>query len=199
MSWPNRITVFRLLLVTPFILLLLNAAENPAYRYGALALAAVMGICDAVDGIVARRTGSVTKIGSILDPLADYAMTISALITLSIPGILSSTDRDLRLPLWVTVTLVSRDVFMLVGMAIVYFLAGFFQGLPSLTGKAATVLQFLMVVAMIASPDLLAVAPGVVWPALYTLWGVTVALGIISWLGYVRTGSKLLTAGNHSK
>jgi cardiolipin synthase (CMP-forming) len=198
MSWPNRITVFRLLLVAPFILLLLNAAEAPAYRYGALALAVVMGICDAVDGIVARRMGAVSRIGSILDPLADYAMTISALIVLSIPGILS-TDRDLRLPLWVTVTMVSRDVFMLFGMAIVYFLAGFFQGLPSLTGKAATVLQFIMVVTMIASPDLLEAAPTAVWPALYTLWGVTVVLGVISWLGYVRTGSKLLTAGNHSK
>jgi cardiolipin synthase len=201
MSWPNRITVFRLLLVTPFILLLLNAADSSAYRYGALALAAIMGICDAVDGIVARRTGTVTKIGSILDPLADYAMTISALITLSIPGVLSTDHdlRDLRLPYWVSVTLVSRDVFMLMGMAIVYFLAGFFQGRPSLTGKAATVLQFIMIVAMIAAPDLLPLAPNVVWPALYGLWGLTVALGIISWLGYIRMGSKLLTAGNHSK
>jgi cardiolipin synthase (CMP-forming) len=196
MSWPNRITVFRLLLVTPFILLLLNAADSPVYRYGALALAIIIGICDAVDGIVARRTGTVTKIGSILDPLADYAMMISALITLSIPGVLS-TDHDLRLPLWVSVTLVSRDVFMLVGMVIVYFLAGFFQGLPSITGKAATVLQFGVIVVMILSPDLVQAAPGTFWPVLQGLWGVTVVLGVVSWLGYVRMGSKLLTSGNH--
>jgi cardiolipin synthase (CMP-forming) len=196
MSWPNRITVFRLLLVTPFILLLLNAAENPGYRYGALALALVIGICDAADGIIARRTGSVTRIGSILDPLADYALMISALVTMSLPDVLSK-DPPLRLPYWVSVTLVARDVFMLVGMMVVYFLAGFFQGLPSLTGKAATVAQFLMVVAMCAAPDVLPLAPQVVWPILYALWGATVALGVISWLGYVRTGSKLLTAGNH--
>jgi phosphatidylglycerophosphate synthase len=196
MSWPNRITVFRLLLVTPFILLLLQAADSPMYRYGAMTLALVMGIGDAVDGILARRLGAVSKIGSILDPLADYALTISALITMSIPGVLS-TDPDVRLPYWVSVTLVARAVFMLVGMAIVYFMSGFFQGLPSLTGKAATVLQFTLVVLMCLVPDLLPLAPDTVHAGLNALWIATVVLGVASWLGYIRTGSKLLTAGNH--
>ena len=196
MSWPNRITMFRLLLVPPFILLLLDGAESPVYRYGALALAVTMGVCDAVDGILARRTGTVTKVGSVLDPVADYAFTIAALITMSIPGVLS-TNPEVRLPYWVSVTLVSRAVFMLFGMAILYFLSGFFQGLPSITGKAATVMQVVMVVAMCVAPDLLPLAPAVVWTALKILWGVTVALGVLSWLGYIRTGSKLLTAGNN--
>jgi phosphatidylglycerophosphate synthase len=196
MSWPNRITVFRLLLVTPFILLLLQAADSPMYRYGAMALALVMGIGDAVDGILARRLGAVSKIGSILDPLADYALTISALVTMSIPGVLSA-DPDVRLPYWVSVTLVARAVFMLVGMAIVYFMSGFFQGLPSLTGKAATVLQFTLVVLMCLVPDLLPLAPDAVHAGLSALWIATVVLGVASWLGYIRTGSKLLTAGNH--
>jgi len=197
MSWPNRITIFRLLLVTPFILLLLNAAENPAYRYGALGLAMVMGILDAVDGILARRTGTVTRIGSLLDPLADYALMISALVTMTVPGVLS-TDPEVHLPYWVSVTLVSRDVFMLAGAIIIFLLAGFYQGLPSATGKAATVMQFITVAVMCLAPDLLALSPGVVWPLLYTLWAVTVALGVVSWLGYVRMGSKLLAAGNHT-
>ena len=99
MSWPNRITVLRLLLVTPFILLLLDAADGPLYRYGALALALFVGLCDAADGIIARRTGTVTKIGSLLDPLADYAFMISALSILSMRGILSENP-DIRLPYW---------------------------------------------------------------------------------------------------
>jgi cardiolipin synthase (CMP-forming) len=197
MSWPNRITVLRLLLVPPFIILLLGAADDWRYRYGALGLALVMGLCDAVDGFLARRMGAVTRIGSILDPLADYALMISALITLSIPGVLSA-DPEVRLPLWVSVTLVSRDVFMLVGMAVIYFVAGFFQGLPSLTGKAATVMQLVMVLAMIASPDLVRLSPDVMGWVLHSLWGLTVVLGVISWLGYIRTGSKLLTAGSHA-
>ncbi len=197
MSWPNRITVLRLLLVTPFIILLLHATEHRGYRYAALGLALALGIADAADGILARRTGTVTKIGSILDPVADYALMISALITLSIPGVLSD-DPEVRLPYWVSVTLVSRAVFVLGGMAIVFLLSGFFQGLPSATGKAATVMQFVTVVVTCASPDLLRLGD-TVWYFLYGVWGVTVALGVISWLGYIRTGSKLLAAGGHTE
>ena len=197
MSWPNRITVLRLLLVTPFIILLLHATEHRGYRYAALGLALALGIADAADGIPARRTGTVTKIGSILDPVADYALMISALITLSIPGVLSE-DPEVRLPYWVSVTLVSRAVFVLGGMAIVFLLSGFFQGLPSAAGKAATVMQFVTVVVTCASPDLLRLGD-TVWYFLYGVWGVTVALGVISWLGYIRTGSKLLAAGGHTE
>jgi len=198
MSWPNRITLLRLLMVTPFILLLLNSSEGWGYRYGALGLAVLMGIADAVDGIVARRTGTVTRIGSLLDPLADYALTISALVTLSVPGVLSD-DPSLRLPYWVSVTLVSRALFMLVGTVVVYLLSGFFQGLPSASGKGATVLQFVIIVLACASPDLARVVPRVLPWVLNAVWGVTVALGILSWLGYIRTGSKLLATGNHSR
>jgi cardiolipin synthase len=198
MSWPNRITVLRLLLVTPFILLLLDAKENPGYRYAALALVVLLGVGDAVDGIVARRTGAVTRIGSVLDPLADYALMISALVTMTFPGVLSA-DPEVHLPNWVTVILVSRAVFMLVGMGILYLLAGFFQGLPSASGKAATVMQFMTVAVMCVAEDLITLSPHVVWCILYALWGLTVLFGVISWLGYIRMGSKLLTAGGHHK
>jgi phosphatidylglycerophosphate synthase len=198
MSWPNRITVLRILLVTPFIILLLYASGGWEYRYGAMALAILMGIGDAADGILARRMGMVTRAGSILDPLADHALMISALITMTVPGVLSTEDPTLHLPLWVSVTLVSRALFMLVGMAVLYHLSGFFQGLPSFGGKAAMVLQFAIVIAMCAAPDFVTAAPDIAWPCLYALWGTTVALGVISWLGYVRMGSKLLTAGGHS-
>jgi len=164
MSWPNRITVLRLLLVTPFILLLVNAASSPAYRYGAM---------------------------------AHYALMISALVTMSIPGILSSDPAVPPLPLWVSVTLVSRDVFMLFGASIIFLLAGVFQGLPSATGKAATVMQFVTVVVMCAAPDLVPLAPEAVGVGFNILWGLTVALGVLSWLGYIRMGSRLLTAGGH--
>lgn len=198
MSWPNRITVLRLLLVPPFILLLLQAREHWGYRYGALGLALALGIADAADGILARRTGTVTKIGSILDPVADYALMISALVTLSIRGV-PFENSEVRLPYWVSVTLVSRAVFMLGGMAIVFLLSGFFQGMPSATGKAATVMQFVTVVVTCASPDLLVLLGDIVWYFLYGIWVVTVALGVISWLGYIRTGSKMLAAGGHTE
>ncbi len=197
MSWPNRITLLRLLLVPVFILLVLSAAESAAYRYAALGLAVALGVCDAVDGILARRMGAVTRIGSILDPLADKALMISAIVLLSFEGILSTEHPSLRLPYWVSVTIVSRDLFILVGTGIIFFLAGLFQALPSASGKAATVVQFIMIAAMLASPDLVRWFPSATWYGLYGIWGVTVLLGVISWLGYLRTGSKLLSAGGH--
>ncbi|MBM4017353.1 MAG: hypothetical protein FJ288_03350 [Planctomycetes bacterium] len=198
MSWPNRITILRLLLVTPFVLLLLDAAESPAYRYGAMALAVLVGALDAADGILARRIGAVTRIGSILDPLADYAFMISALAILSMKGVLSA-EADVRLPYWVSVTLIARALFMLVGSVILHLLTGFCQGMPTVAGKAATVLQFIVVASMCAAPDFLALLPRAVPVLLHVLWGATVLLGVVSWLGYVRTGSKILTAGGHGE
>ncbi len=197
MSWPNRITITRLLMVPVFVLLLLNARSHWGYRYGALGLALAIGLADAADGILARRTGQVTRVGSILDPLADYAFGISAMVTLSIPGVLSA-EPDLGLPYWVSVTLVSRALIMLGGAVVIYFVCGPFQGLPSVSGKGATIMQFATVVATCAAPDLLGFLGRPAWYVLYGIWGLTVTLAILSLIGYIRTGSKLLTAGGQT-
>ena len=194
MSWPNRITVLRLLLVPVFILLVLSAAESSTYRYAAMGLAALIGICDSADGILARRTGKVTPIGSILDPLADKALMVSALVILSIPGILSPEHSELCLPYWVSVPLVSRDLVILAGVVVLFLLTGVFQVTPSTSGKAATVMEFVTIVLTLGAPDLVGWFPTAAHYALLVVWGVTVALGVLSWLGYIRTGSKLLTA-----
>ena len=193
MSWPNRITVFRLLLVTPFILLLLYASQSPGCRYGAIGVMILIGVLDAADGIIARRTGTVTKIGSVLDPLADKALMITALVAMTFPGVLSE-DRSIRLPFWVSITLVSRDLFILVGAMVVYHLVGFCQGVPSITGKASTIMQFIMLVLTCAAPEH-GWYSSAMQAALYTVWIITVVLGIFSWIGYIRIGSKILTTG----
>jgi len=197
MSWPNRITIARLLMVPVFVMLLLQARDHWGYRYAAMGLALAIGVADAADGILARRTGAVTRIGSILDPLADYAFGISAMVTLSIPGVLAEGEA-LTLPYWVSVTLVSRALFMLGGAVVLYLVCGLFQGLPSVSGKGATVMQFATVVVTCMAPDLLAWVGPAAWYALYGVWAVTVALAVVSLIGYIRTGSKLLTAGGHA-
>jgi cardiolipin synthase len=193
LSWPNRITVVRLLLVTPFILLLLNASLSPWYRYGALGLAILIGIGDAIDGIVARRTGKVTRIGTVLDPVADKALMISALVCLATKGF--NPDPALQLHWMVAIVLVSREVFMVIGAVVVFILAGMFQALPSFAGKATTVMQFVTIALTITLPDLVEWLPR--QPVLITtwcIWGVTVLLAVISWLGYIRMGSKLVAS-----
>ncbi|MFO8012014.1 MAG: CDP-alcohol phosphatidyltransferase family protein [Phycisphaerae bacterium] len=197
MSWPNRITIARLLMVPVFVMLLLQAREHWACRYGAMGLAVLIGLADAAGGIRARRMGEVTRLGSILDPLADYAFGISAMVTLSIPGVLAEGDA-LTLPYWVSVTLVSRALFMLGGAVVLYLVCGLFQGLPSISGKGATIMQFITVGITCLAPDLLAWVGPAAWHALYGVWGVTVALAVVSLIGYIRTGSKLLAAREQS-
>jgi cardiolipin synthase len=197
LSWPNRITVLRLLMVTPFIILLLNSSDSPAYRYGALGLVVLIGVGDAADGIIARRTGKVTKIGSVLDPLADKALMISALLLLSTARV--APDPATRLPYWVSVTLVSRELFMLIGTAVVFVLAGIFQAVPSPAGKAATVGQFVTIGLAIALPDLNAWMPRAMPIAANVIWGVTVAMALLSWVGYIRMGSKLVASAGSGR
>lgn len=198
LSWPNRITILRLLLVTPFVLLLLSAAEGPWYRYGALALGTLIGIGDAVDGILARRSGNISKLGSVLDPVADKALMLSAIVILAMPDVLHHDQvRDLHLPTWVAVTLVSRDLFILLGALIIYLLTGVIEGMPSVTGKAATVLQFTMLALVVASPDLVLLWPHA-WPiVMHVIWGLTVLVAVVSLLGYIRMGSKLIASHGH--
>ena len=86
LSWPNRITLFRLLLIAPFIVLILNQREwGDSARYGALAVFVIMAVSDFLDGMLARRLNRKTRFGAIPDPLADKALIISAVVLLSLP------------------------------------------------------------------------------------------------------------------
>ncbi len=197
LSWPNRITIGRLLMVPVFILLYLDGADQPVYRYAALGLAAVIGILDAVDGQLARRTGRVSRLGSVLDPLADKSLMIAAFVLLSLPGHLTR-DPDLQplhLPYWASVPIISRELVMVVGAAVVFVVTGRLEGSPSVAGKAATVVQFVTIVVTMLAPELIRWMPAVMPPVLEGVWAVAVALAIVSLLGYVRKAAHWL--GNH--
>ena len=85
LSWPNRISLMRLLLVAPFIVLLMNQQQwGPSARYGALAIFIVMAVSDAIDGMLARRLNQITRLGAILDPLADKVLVICSVVLLSL-------------------------------------------------------------------------------------------------------------------
>lgn len=96
---PNALTVLRLLLVPVFVLFLL--AGGTGWRIAAFAVFAVASFTDLLDGELARRSGRVTDFGKIADPIADKALTGSALITLSALGELSW---------WVTAVIMVREI-----------------------------------------------------------------------------------------
>ncbi len=98
---PNVLSAIRILLIPAFVLLIMDADSRLA---GFLLLAAVVST-DWVDGYVARRTGQVTELGKLLDPLADRLAMAAALITFVVTDLL---------PLWAALVILIRDAVVLV-------------------------------------------------------------------------------------
>jgi len=107
---PNALSAIRILLIPAFVLLILDQGTRLA---GFFLLAAVVST-DWVDGYIARRTGQVTELGKLLDPLADRLAMAAALITFV------ATD---LLPLWAALVILVRDAVVL-GAAIWLALTG---------------------------------------------------------------------------
>jgi len=146
MTLPNKITIGRILLIPVFVWLTLDYIrdyqkdqELEWERVLACAVFAIAAISDAVDGYIARRYHQKSELGTYLDPLADKALLVSALILLSI-RFKDGTPFDL-LPLWFPVLVVSRDLIVLGGCVLIHILAGRVIARPRVVGKCATFFQ----------------------------------------------------------
>ena len=125
----NQLTMLRMLLVPAFVLLMLYG------RFGwALLTFIFAGITDLLDGLAARRTGGQTNLGAWLDPIADKLLIGATFVVLTLPNI----GLVNRLPLWLTITVLSRDVGILLTVAIINLAVGPRTFRPSPLGKVAT-------------------------------------------------------------
>jgi len=127
----NQLTLLRLLLVPVFALCMLYS--RPGW---ALVTFAVAGLTDALDGLIARLTRQQTTIGAWLDPMADKLLLATMFITLTMPDLAPVA----HLPLWLTVLVLSRDIAIVLTVAIVNLAVSHRTFRPSLLGKAATVI-----------------------------------------------------------
>lgn len=125
----NQITLLRMLLIPAFVILVIYSELG-----WALVVFATAGVTDAVDGLIARRAGQKTSLGAWLDPMADKLLLVSAFLVLTVPG-LGLTN---RLPVWLTALVISRDVLIVVTVAIVNLAVGRRTFRPSVFGKIAT-------------------------------------------------------------
>ena len=99
---PNAITIVRILCAPVFLwMLLADAGQDGALRWGAAALFIVAIATDGIDGAIARRNDIVTDLGKLLDPIADKALTGCAFVGLSILG---------ELPWWITIVVLVREL-----------------------------------------------------------------------------------------
>src|SRR4029079_13684190 len=104
------------------------------YRGWALLVFLAAGITDLFDGLIARRTGKKTTLGAWLDPMADKLLLVTMFVMLTLPGIGSAN----RLPLWFTILVLSRDIAIVLTVAVVNLAIGPRTFRPSIFGKIAT-------------------------------------------------------------
>ena len=155
----------------------------------ALAAFVIAGITDGLDGLFARRFHQQSPLGRILDPIADKMMLVTSFVVLSMRGVyLSPVPKHLPVPFWVTITVISRDVFILVGAAAINMVTGFRAFRPSILGKISTVVQIVVVAVVIVAAEI-RVGTGYYLPTLYTT---VFALALLSGIHYAFFVAKLL-------
>jgi cardiolipin synthase (CMP-forming) len=149
LSWPNRITFARILLIPLFVLALIQAREGqPMFRWVALGLLILVCAGDALDGYLARRLHSRSRLGALLDPLADKLLMTSGYVLMA-----TIFWPEPKIPKWVAVIVISRDVLMAIFyFALVALGTGFRQITPSFLGKLCTTLQMSTLVAVVSAP-----------------------------------------------
>jgi cardiolipin synthase len=134
----NQLTILRMLLIPAFVILLLYG-----YRGWALLTFVAAGATDLLDGLIARMTGQKTDLGAWLDPMADKLLLVTMFIMLTLPDLGSAN----RLPLWFTVLVISRDVAIVLTVAVINLAVGPRTFRPSIFGKLATATYILTGVA----------------------------------------------------
>ncbi|MFH1189963.1 MAG: CDP-alcohol phosphatidyltransferase family protein [Candidatus Omnitrophota bacterium] len=173
----NKISIVRIILIPFFI---------TAVAYSKLDLALLVFISavisDGADGFIARALKQQTQLGTILDPIADKLLLMSAYICLSM---VHSIPPHLRLPPYVPIIVISRDVIIVIGSIIVYVVKGDIKISPSPLGKITTFFQMIAIVCILAQYD-----------RSFIVWNTAIVLTVVSGLDYVMKGSRLLSENN---
>ena len=174
----NQLTLLRMLLIPALVILVVYGLNG-----WALVVLVGAGLTDALDGILARWWGQRTTLGALLDPMADKLLLISTFVVLTIP----SLDLPNRLPIWLTVLVISRDVIIVVTVAIVNLSIGRRTFKPTLLGKLAT-LVYLLTATVTMFFNWLGRSSVLVDVAIYAALAIT----LVSGLHYIAHASRVL-------
>lgn len=182
---PNLLTVFRMVLIPIFVSLLFYQKF-----WWALAVFIIAGVTDCLDGLLARRLAMESQLGTVLDPIADKLMLVTSFVVLSMPSVFPTPlPAHLPVPFWVTIAVISRDVFIIVGAAAINIMTGFRGFRPSWLGKLSTTVQIFAIATIIFAASY----PYGTGYYLPTLYAVVVGLAVFSGAHYVFFVSRLLT------
>jgi cardiolipin synthase len=176
---PNAICVLRMLLAAPVAVALVRGEYLLT-----VVLFAIAALSDGLDGWLAKTFGWTSRLGKILDPIADKLLLVTVFVALVWVG---------RVPLWLGAAVVVRDLVIVGGAIAYHWLIGWIEGHPTHVSKLNTVVQILFVLAVIASAA---------WPAV-PAWMVTAAgaacfvTTVVSGLDYVLTYGRLAWQESH--
>lgn len=175
----NKISLFRILTIPFFVgLILYYSPERDFLRFIALGVFLLAALSDAIDGYIARTKKQITKAGAILDPLADKLLLISAFIFLYFQG---DFIGGIKIPLYVAVAVISRDVIILLGSLVIYMVRQDLEIKPSLWGKWTTTFQMLVIISILLQNKFT-----------YIVYNIAFIMTIISGISYIRRGFKIL-------
>jgi len=164
----NQLTLLRMLLIPAFVLLVVYG------RFGwALIVFIVAGVTDALDGLIARMPGQKSELGAWLDPVADKLLLVTTFVVLTLPNI----GLVNRIPIWLTVIIISRDIGIVLTVAVVNLASGPRTFRPSPLGKVATA-WFIFTCVVVMFYNWRGVTSPVVDVFIWTSLGITVASGV---------------------
>ncbi|HNP63043.1 MAG TPA: CDP-alcohol phosphatidyltransferase family protein [Woeseiaceae bacterium] len=178
-NWvPNAISLLRIALVAPILLLILNGS----YAW-AIVLFCIAGFSDGVDGYLAKRYGWRTRLGALLDPIADKLLVAGLFITLAYMQLI---------PTWLASVVIFRDLVIVAGATAYNFIVGPVQGEPTRISKLNTALELLFLLFVMSRA-------GFGWPdeITNTVLGASILVTVvISGVDYVWSWSRRARTGD---
>jgi len=179
MGLANWLTLLRILLIPVFVSLLVYRQRGPA-----LAVFLAAAATDLLDGYVARRRGSQSRLGAFLDPLADKLLLMASFVTLTWLK---------ALPFWIAAVVISRDLILAIGALAIHIVGARLTPRPTWAGKFATFFQVLVVLSGVLTRfyQIQTGATAVIWLA--------ATFTVISGLQYIVQGMGFLNAVTHAE
>jgi cardiolipin synthase len=175
----NFLTAFRILLTLPFLYFVRQG------RFGiALLIFFIASLTDFADGFIARKFNQHSRLGRLLDPLADKLLTTAGFIVMGLPN--GSFD---PIPMWLVIAVVGRDAIILTGSAVVYLLIRYKDFKPTFLGKLNTFLELGLIVWYLGFNTL-----GQFLFLLPLCYGIVIASVVASGIEYVIQGIRIVKA-----
>ncbi len=177
MTWPNRITYTRMLLIPGFVIAALQVNDYPVFRYVAIAIFVTMALGDALDGYIARRFNLVTREGKFIDPLADKLIMVTACVMLALP-IWGLPGERAPLRSEVATIIIARDLFICIWVLVAYISGEQIVFKATRLGRFTTFMQMLMISAALVGTLSMVVLDYVALPLSYGAAALTIASGL---------------------